>query len=67
MKSVQKLVLQQKAEPFGIRSSSIITPIKHRKSTAQLKALLLVKARKHTFITFILALKILVPKELQNQ
>lgn len=49
MKSIQTLVLQQKAEPFGIRSSFIVTLIKHRRSTARLGVLLLDKARKHTF------------------
>ena len=41
MKGIQTLVLQKKAEPFGIRSSFIVTHIKHHRSTAQLGALLL--------------------------
>lgn len=45
MKSMQTLILQQKAEPFGIRSSFIV--IKHHRSTAQLGALLLSRARRH--------------------
>lgn len=49
MKGIQTLVLQQKAEPFGIRSSFIVTHIKHHRSTAQLGALLLGKAKKHFF------------------
>lgn len=49
MKGIQTLVSQQKAEPVGIRSSFIVTHIKHHRSTARLGALLLDKARKHTF------------------
>ena len=49
MNGIQASVLQQKAEPFVTRSSLIVAHIKHRNSTAQLGALLLDKAKKHTF------------------
>lgn len=50
MKGIQTLALQQSTEPFEMTSSFIVTHTKLHRSTAQLGALLLDKAKKHTFL-----------------